>query len=1450
MDVLDVMEDNHSGFDGMNVETEEEVNNYKEFQIDGDHFKLVSRNLYACIKCLCIISGKNRSDLERKLLDHFIASHFKCDHRKTINSVRYLKKHASEHPCSAAKEQLKKDTTALLVWVGRHKELIPQRVEKGQQYPCFDVGDPIAATMCDACNSMLLEEKRHLCGRRRIVPSSSKKVLVQKLHGQKWVWVRNIVALESLEGESERLMNMLLGAVSSHRSLEGVDVEEADAQVKIPRLYQDLGWFNGKCVIKRNDNMLDERLRKLMKVNSEQLARVEEDDEEDVEGDFVFNWFGEYSALFDNALETAEQAPSATRWWIVSNNGTKFGNFRTNISAKTIQRRRNFFMFLICISFYDEGDGANVGFDFSALREMIGLDITRRSNPLQTLKALFHFNQDPMLLTEEQSLIFIIKMAAFFNICDLNETRVQFDGSQASSSALMILCHDIIWMMRLFSLYGASESESVENAREIISWCWSEFNLYGTVESISSRCKKHMTKGDVGLFAMIIDCGEDWCIEGEIVKKGLVYRVRRQLLDELWNLRSVLMNGYDVRLQVAEMRDTLTSIRVESIPIWKSLMDTSILQRKMMKHLIGLHFYVENDSNELRIRKSEAVAWVRKYDQALSLMLILTHIDGGGVPRASEEALLSFCHNPNQPRSLFFTPEGAVSLMLTEKQQNALGRGGKVIPRFYTEELSLAMINVLVPLYKYYQRVCCMMANTDRSFGASPGGYIAVQKGRRMNAGWIRDMFVSKIVELEGVKIRYNGMRHLIHHIGTNIMSKQLELKLKMLYRSETELINVVSDQAEICLALGPIKRAFGLQFGHSTKVADLEYGRCSNYSFQNGASHVQLELSRAASTMWHSVIQNPFAIPSIGCTSNTLRATLNSFPSTWEVAAAQSGYKSDATLERKLFHFSGYREFKSEKQKLSVEAVLAGGDVISILPTGAGKTIIMAMAAYLMGGISVIVTPLVALRIQQVRTLNGLTASCNACSWLDMSADLKNSLLNPVDFNCGIRMILASPESCVSSTFINFIRSLGAIHRLGRVFVDEAHLINEWADFRPSYNSLQLFKKVVSATLQVVLLSATMPEAMVDSLSLKLGLQNPVRIRESSDRPNISYHISKQRTLDEVDDKLVELVHSALETGSVFIFCDSIPNAERVGSMLQPNCLIFHSQLSPFQKADVMKQVAETPKVLICGTTAISLGIDKSNVRLVVHRAASYSSIIGYQQEVGRAGRDGRPAVAHFLWCDNYMTPQPMDEKLLEFLGLQTCRRAYLTSYCDGSPTFCNQASDTLCDNCIENCNFGIEVSQMLSSMAVPRIVTPHPASLELQLSRQMIEDGCYCRVSRRTHLPGGTGCAFYGNCSRCGNPNHWAKNCSVKLQIKVVGRCYECWLLQDNCVCNQGGKFYLKKTMLGIFWKYTDIVQFCCPESSSIEDWFAYCWTEGGNDGLFNFWNVLKTLKDKDFQ
>lgn len=397
-----------------------------------------------------------------------------------------------------------------------------------------------------------------------------------------------------------------------------------------------------------------------------------------------------------------------------------------------------------------------------------------------------------------------------------------------------------------------------------------------------------------------------------------------------------------------------------------------------------------------------------------------------------------------------------------------------------------------------------------------------------------------------------------------------------------------------------------------------------------------------------------------------------------------------------------GYPTFRPHQEQI-VEAAVSGRDVMAVMPTSAGKSICYQVPALALGGLTIVVSPLISLMSDQVMALHelGVAAAC-----LNSALDSHERSQTLAEMSRGLlNLVYVAPERLADPAFLDVVQS----HGLSLLAVDEAHCISQWGnDFRPSYQRICDFIDALPTRPPVMALTATATRQVREDIESTLGLRDPLRVVASFDRPNLSFAVERPSGKRAKDKALLEFVR-AHEQSSGIVYCMSRRAVEDVCGMLCEQGVAatrYHAGLSPEERDRNQADFIYDRSPVMVATNAFGMGIDKSNVSYVVHYNLPLS-LENYYQEAGRAGRDGTKAeclllytagdvhTAEFLLSRTErtdLTPEQLqamheaDEQRLRqmvFYATTTdCLRSFILRYFgEEAPAYCGNCGNCLAD-------------------------------------------------------------------------------------------------------------------------------------------------------------------------
>ncbi len=400
------------------------------------------------------------------------------------------------------------------------------------------------------------------------------------------------------------------------------------------------------------------------------------------------------------------------------------------------------------------------------------------------------------------------------------------------------------------------------------------------------------------------------------------------------------------------------------------------------------------------------------------------------------------------------------------------------------------------------------------------------------------------------------------------------------------------------------------------------------------------------------------------------------------------------ADLSKELKKYFGFSTFKGQQESI-IKNLLEGKDIFVLMPTGGGKSLCYQLPALISEGTAIVVSPLIALMKNQVDAVNGLSSDPGVAHVLNSSLNKTQTKQVFDDIRAGrTKLLYVAPESLIKEEYLDFLKEV----KISFVAIDEAHCISEWGhDFRPEYRNLKLIIDKI-ADVPVIALTATATPKVQDDIQKTLGMSNALVFKESFNRPNLFYEV---RPKVNIDKEIVKFINQHKGKSGI-VYCLSRRKVEEFAQLLQVNginALPYHAGLD--QKTRVMNQdkfLMEECDVIVA-TIAFGMGIDKPDVRFVIHYDIP-KSLESYYQETGRAGRDGGEGICLAFYdpkdiekLEKFLAQKPVSEReiglqlLNEVVGYaetSMSRRQYILYYFGEQFDPINGAGAQMCDNSV----------------------------------------------------------------------------------------------------------------------------------------------------------------------
>jgi ATP-dependent DNA helicase RecQ len=411
--------------------------------------------------------------------------------------------------------------------------------------------------------------------------------------------------------------------------------------------------------------------------------------------------------------------------------------------------------------------------------------------------------------------------------------------------------------------------------------------------------------------------------------------------------------------------------------------------------------------------------------------------------------------------------------------------------------------------------------------------------------------------------------------------------------------------------------------------------------------------------------------------------------------ASHDTSYLGDELTDHLQDQF-GFDGFKGPQEQI-IASLLSGKDTFVIMPTGGGKSLCYQLPAVISKGVAIIVSPLIALMKNQVDLVRSYSSKDDVAHFLNSTLNKGQQKVVKDDLLSGrTKMLYVAPETLTKEDNIDFFKDL----EISFFAVDEAHCISEWGhDFRPEYRRLREMMDMISPTIPVIALTATATPKVQSDIVKNLGLREPNIFISSFNRPNLAYEVLPKVNLEQTNKSIVRFIQQHKGKSGI-IYTLNRKTTEELAAMLNANgisAVAYHAGLDAKLRANRQDQFLNEDVHVIVATIAFGMGIDKPDVRFVIHYNIP-KSIENYYQETGRAGRDGMEGKCVLYYShkdvsklEHLMRDKPLSERevgaqlineTVSYAESSVCRRKTLLYY------FGEEFDDTKscghCDNCL----------------------------------------------------------------------------------------------------------------------------------------------------------------------
>jgi len=626
-------------------------------------------------------------------------------------------------------------------------------------------------------------------------------------------------------------------------------------------------------------------------------------------------------------------------------------------------------------------------------------------------------------------------------------------------------------------------------------------------------------------------------------------------------------------------------------------------------------------------------------------LLMLMHITDGQPARAPE--LLSVRHSntiKGNHRNIF-VEDGLIVFVTRYHKGYTISEDVKIIHRYLPREVEELMVFYLWLVLPFQQRLEAAVWKKDE---VSAYMWPTDPNGTKWTSERMRQVMKRESQIRMGIPVTIQAYREMIVAISRRWLGLSHGFQPD---EGDVKEDGATQEEEE--------DEVMDLQAGHTAHVAGMIYGR--GIMDQSGEIASKRQKFRRVSEMWHRFLR--FESTAFDDSSQGEKRKVAPF----EIEAEEFRMRRwkrlrDVEVEGELKRVMGPDSRFRGVQKPAMEAIMAGkSPVVVVMPTEGGKSLLFMLPAWCSrGGTTIVVVPLIALRQDMKQRCGGMSITC--AEW--------NSRKPPDAAD----VMLVTPESAVSDGFRTFMNRLRATQVLNRIVIDECHVVlNDQPNFR---RQMQELGELINVEAQMMLLTATLPPSKEKKLWRRMSFDETkvLLFRTSTVRSNVRYQVIKvQRdSRDEEKGRVVRMVEGKLKKirdGKIVVYCNSVRKVKDLAEALDCDGYHHHAE----EKGEKLKRFMSGEKRVIVATSALGLGIDIPDIRVIIHTEQP-RSLLNYAQESGRAGRDGLPSQATVMWNEGTDGEDLGEMKWVKrFIGSgeddrpPPCRRVVLNEYLDG---------------------------------------------------------------------------------------------------------------------------------------------------------------------------------------